>query len=267
VIRINPQSENSYLFIDGGYLRKHYSENARKWFGCEGEIDFDTLKRHFSAQKSFYYDCLDDIRRNDEIDLDFELRIHQRETYFNKIREVNRTHARLGSLTGTAKNRRQKEVDILLAIDMMNHAVHQNVNRAILLSGDRDFKPVIESLVQLGVFVEVAGDKKHTSRHLSWAADNYIKISFDAYHNWTAEPLKSTKPVNQIRSINLPPPDVVELKKGSIDDSVLITCKDKNFYYIDVPRYKDNKRLVLAYHDLEALVLYFELQYGNIEWQ
>jgi hypothetical protein len=44
------------------------------------------------------------------------------------------------------KNARQKQVDVHLAVDMINHAVRQNLKRASLLTGDLDFKPAIKGV-------------------------------------------------------------------------------------------------------------------------
>jgi uncharacterized LabA/DUF88 family protein len=38
---------------------------------------------------------------------------------------------------------------------MMNHAIRQNMRRAVLVTGDADFKPLVESMVQIGMFVEI----------------------------------------------------------------------------------------------------------------
>ncbi len=38
-----------YLFIDGGYLLKRYSETMREFFGVDAEIDFDFLRRSIQA--------------------------------------------------------------------------------------------------------------------------------------------------------------------------------------------------------------------------
>ena len=261
--------DTTYLFIDGGHLRKYYLESVRRWFGCDGEIVFAEVKRTYSAQKSFYYDCLDDIRREAESDADFNSRIERQETFFNKIREVVGSHVRLGSLTGTAKNKRQKEVDILLAVDMLNHAVRQNMSRAILLAGDRDFKPVVESLVQMGIFVEVAGDRKHTSKDLAWAADNYREISFGQYHAWSDQTLRNKFPIG-ITQINLQPPETAIIQGGTLDGKYVKLSKwpDKNIYYITVEGfYNSGESLTLQYHEAEKLRLYFELQYGNVKWE
>ena len=39
----------TYLFIDGGHLRRNYAETVRSWFGSEGEIDFGQIKDGSSA--------------------------------------------------------------------------------------------------------------------------------------------------------------------------------------------------------------------------
>lgn len=261
---------NSYLFIDGGHLRKYYAESVRMWFEGEGEIDFSRLKQTLGAQKSFYYDCLDDIRRAEETQAEFDSRIDQQEAYFNRIREVVGSHVRLGSLTGTVKNKRQKEVDILLTVDMMNHAVRGNMSTAYLLSGDRDFKPVVESLIQMGLFVEVIGDKKHTSKDLAWAADNYKGISFDRYHEWSVESLKKKHPIN-ILSLNGPPSGLalVEIEEGMFNGApvTLYKWQGNKEHYLYIPKLHDGNDLTFQFHDPERLKLYFELQYGNIQWK
>jgi uncharacterized LabA/DUF88 family protein len=261
--------ETTYLFIDGSYLRRYYTESVRQWFGFDGEIDFTLVKQQYSARKSFYYDCLDDIKREGENETDFNLRVEKQEAFFNKIREVTGSHVRLGSLTGTAKNKRQKEVDILLAVDMLNHAVRQNMNRAVLLAGDRDFKPVVESLVQMGIFVDVVGDKRHTSKDLAWSADTFTGISFSEYYQWSAESHRKKHPVN-ILHINMPPADSKVIQKGLVGGKNLTLYKsdtNNNFYIFVEAFHNENSNLTLQFHDLNQLKLYFELQYGKVDWQ
>lgn len=257
-----------YLFIDGGYLRKHYSESVRRWFGCDGEIDFTQVRQTYGAIKTFYYDCLDDLKRGGENESDFNLRIEQQEAFFNKIREVNGSHVRLGSLTGTAKNKRQKEVDILIAVDMLSHAVNHNMNRAVLLTGDLDFKPVVDALVQMGIFVEVAGDRKSTSKELAWAADNFIEISFDTYYQWTVDTLRKQHLIDITRE-DFPVHESLLVRQGLFKGKHLGLYKwpGNNNFYIHVPQFhKSGKPLTLRYQDEAKLKLYFELQYGKIEW-
>src|SRR5574341_2345110 len=255
---------NWYLFIDGAYLREHYSQSVRKWFGDGGEIDFQTLKKNLGVQKCFYYDCLDDIKHDSETESEFNSRLAQQESVFNKIREVDGTHVRLGSLTGSKKNKRQKEVDILLAVDMMNHAVRQNMSRAFLLSGDRDFKPLVESLVQMGLFVIVVADIQHTSNELAWAADKYIKVTLREYHAWSTLKLQNKFPIPQIAVGN---PDVSRytlLKAGYLGDISTELYKTNSEFLMLYKR--PDSFLNASFADAERLTLFFELQLGGIIW-
>jgi uncharacterized LabA/DUF88 family protein len=135
--------EPAYLFIDAGHLRECYGLAMRQWFDRESEVDYEKLKARVRAFKLFSYDCLDDIQRSGETAKEFKVRVEQQQEQFDRIRSIVGAHVRLGSLAGSSeKRRRQKGVDILLAVDMMNHAIRQNMRRAVLLTGDADFKPL-----------------------------------------------------------------------------------------------------------------------------
>jgi uncharacterized LabA/DUF88 family protein len=258
-------SGETYLFIDGAYLRKHYTESTQKWFGEVGEINFKQLKESFHAQKCFYYDCLDDMRGEGESESGFESRLAKQEAFFNKIRGVVGSHVRLGSITGTAKNKRQKKVDILLAVDMMNHASRKNLERAILLSGDRDFEPVVNSLIEMGVFVEVAGDIRHTSKDLAWAADNFRPISFRSYYDWSSTVLRSEYSIPNMEANGSPPTpfEASLIKRGSIGDDPCTLHRYGKGGVIFIPSYKGGHSLTITFDDLERLQLFSELEFGD----
>ena len=156
--------EPAYLFVDAGHIRECYNLAILEWFGRDSEPDYAKLKARVGAFKLFYYDCADQIQRANESDKAFRSRVEQQHQQFDEIRSIVGAHVRLGSLAGSSqKKRRQKGVDILLAVDMMNHAIRQNMRRAVLVSGDADFKPLVESMVQIGMFVEIVGDARRTS--------------------------------------------------------------------------------------------------------
>src|SRR5262249_42700878 len=147
-----------YLFIDGRHLQQHYAESVRQWFGTDEEIEinFHQMQEDYSAYTMFYYDCLDDEQRSGESEACFNNRVEAQERHFDSIPG----HIRLGYLTGKStrrKPRRQKQVDVLLAVDMLKHAVRQNMYKAVLITGDLDFEPVVDTLVDLGIYVHLAG--------------------------------------------------------------------------------------------------------------
>jgi len=263
----------TYLFIDGGHLRTNYNNSVRQWFGTNGEINFTELKESLrgggiSIERCFYYDAIEDERRNGESEVEFKVRVENDEAFFNRIEELNGFFVRLGSLSGQ-RNRRQKKVDILLAVEALDHAVRRNMERAILLTGDRDFEPLVHSLVQLGVGVQILSDKDHTSKYLRRAADAYVPLSFDNYYRWTIPSLRDGFPI-PVRHINMPPPRAREKAKGVLrgKDVVLQTCDSPPVFYVHGNHFhRETNHLTLESNDEQKLKLYTDLQYGKIDWQ
>ena len=196
---------STYLFVDGANFRRYFDESTQVWFTSSVEFDFGKIKETFKAGKVFYYDCIDDLRADNESQKSVEERVHLKENSLNQIREISGCHIHLGTLSGTGKKKRQKEVDVLLAVQMMEHAVRGNMQKAILLSGDKDFRPLVESLVRLGLYVGVAGDKSHISRELIHSADGHKKLTFSNYYEWVLDEMRSSKPLQiDTHSLNLP---------------------------------------------------------------
>src|SRR5690242_3733672 len=161
--------ETGYLFVDMANFRRYFDENIMRWTGVTTPIDYKVLAKSKDAKKAFFYDCIDDRRKPGETDEDYNARLKKQEDEFAKISSIENTHVKLGSMTGTYKNRRQKGVDISLAVDALRHAERGNMKVALLVSGDGDFKPLVQTLVEMGLFAWVMGDKKHTSEELRLA--------------------------------------------------------------------------------------------------
>ena len=70
----------------------------------------------------------------------------------------------------------QKEVDVALAVDMLQQAYDDNYDIAILISGDRDFVPAIEKIKARGKRVEVASFNKALSHSLLKKADTSYNL-------------------------------------------------------------------------------------------
>ena len=253
-----------YLFIDSGHLQ-YYRESLRDWFGEDPELDPLSLQSYFSASKCFFYDCLDDLPRHGETATDRETRINKQQAEFSRIRSVKGTHVRLGSLVGSHnKTRRQKEVDILLAVDMMNHASRRNMSRAVLVSGDRDFRPVVEALVQMGMFVEVAGDACHTSSVLAEAADFYHSLTIDDYYQWSS---KHQQSIYSILGLAEGIPDLsgyTLIKYGTIGAKPIELHQNSSSFVFLVQQ--ANQWFHSALPDYDRLLLYIKHRLGKINW-
>lgn len=161
--------EYEYLFIDGAYLRRCLDKWSRAFFrGDEMHLDFATFARGF--QKTFYYDCLP-ARKKKENRNEYEQRVLPHRAYLNSLRNLNGFHVYEGTTSGMGGKARQKQVDIMIAIHMLSHTIRRNMAKVTLLSGDLDFKPLVDALVQEGMYVTLWCERLSTSRELAYSAD------------------------------------------------------------------------------------------------
>src|ERR1043165_6666288 len=124
-----------YLFVDAGHLKANFTDVMERWSGSNVDMDVASVRDIFQATKMFYYDSIDDVARPGETDSELQSRIRAQEAALREINSINNTHVRYGSITGRdRRKRRQKEVDILIAVDMMNHAIRSNMDHAVLLT-------------------------------------------------------------------------------------------------------------------------------------
>jgi hypothetical protein len=66
----------TYLFVDGAYLRKVADEWTQELFGVPAEINFAALRNLFPhTRRVFYYDCLNDKQKDGESQTDFDARV------------------------------------------------------------------------------------------------------------------------------------------------------------------------------------------------
>lgn len=176
--------KTTYVFIDGGYVREAVDCAMQKIFGVPGDLAPEKIAPS-DAFRSYFYDCIDDLKRPAETDAEFSARVEAQEATFARMRSRLGLHVRLGTLRG--KRRRQKEVDILLAVDMLTHGFNRNMTHAILVAGDLDFRPVVEALVRNGVFVYVWYEKNSCAKELHWASDFGSEITWHGLYNWNTD--------------------------------------------------------------------------------
>lgn len=257
-----------YLFVDAGHLRANFGRVTEAWCGDRVEIDFSKINSVFSAQKVFIYDSIDDSQHAGETVDQQQDRIKAQEVAFRRISALPNTHVRLGSITGTAKKRRQKEVDILIAVEMLNHAVRKNMDLAILLTGDRDFTPLVDALVQFGLNVDVAGDLRTTSDILAAAADNYRPLKLSTYRQMMPDAAQRRAP--PLFSFNGSAIDrrdsklIAEGRAGQHGCELRARGGNELVFVITYEHGAIN--VVIPDSDLARLKLFVELEYGDASW-
>lgn len=171
----------AYAYIDGAYLRAQGSmisvpyPNPRSmvlWLMKNTIIGGSVLLR----RTSFY----DAEPSNGEASPELE-------KYWKCVENLVDTDLRFGEVRG--KPKRQKGVDVLLAVDMLSASFRKLFDVTILLAGDADFVPLVYEVRRLGVTVVVGGVRATTSRELQDAADRFIAIDSISCPAWSEEQL------------------------------------------------------------------------------
>lgn len=182
----NGPSEVHYLFVDGGAFRGRIQNLCNKYFGgVSVRIDFAKVRRNYT--KVFYYDALP-VREDGETEQAYEAKLKPLRDILESAANVDGVHV----YEGDARRRRrrgleQKKVDVMLTVDMLTHAFRRNMHKATLLSGDNDFKPLLDALVQDGMFVSLLYPPDETSKELMQAADARWPLSMSMIEGFLLE--------------------------------------------------------------------------------
>jgi uncharacterized LabA/DUF88 family protein len=174
-----PRPPTHYLFVDGASLHSRLQNVANEFFGGETfEVDFERLAQRFT--KVFYYDAIP-LRDTDEPEDTYLARTQIYRDRHDRANLVNGVHV----YEGDARKRRrrgyeQKKVDVMIAVDMMNHTFRHNMDVATLLTGDVDFKPLVDALVRDGMYVTLWYPPGETGRELLDAADARLPLNLDS---------------------------------------------------------------------------------------
>jgi hypothetical protein len=264
--------QTTYLFIDGAYARKIYREAMQDMFGVAAEPDPVRLVRSGPAPYFcvYFYDCLNDLRGDQESDADYEKRVADLEAYFKEISALSGVHVRLGTITGRRKPR-QKEVDILLAVDMLTHGLNRNMTHAVLLAGDLDFRPVVQALVRSGVFVQVLFEEASGSSRLHGAADYGIELNWQMLYNWGRESFKAANPLPKVTTgtpqyLFQPQKSGIIHQPGTGRNSPVQLLNAGVPWQIHIENW-DGQRHAITHGDLQVLERYVSKFYGPIEWR
>ena len=70
-----------------------------------------------------------------------------------------------------SENTAQKEVDVSMACEILSHAIKDHYDTAIIVTGDRDFRPAVEHIQSEGKKAEIAGFSKGMSHALRRSGD------------------------------------------------------------------------------------------------
>ena len=251
-----------YLFIDGGCLDSLLVNLSEGLFdGTAIEISYSQLASGY--QKVFYYDCLP-AQRSNENEADYQERIKPKIRLFNHLKSLDGFHVYEGTARYRDKRRgqEQKQVDIMITVDMLMHSVRRNMHEATLLTGDLDFKPLIDALVQEGMHVSLWYPKGRTNYELVDAADSRKALTINTVNSWFPGPesmaYAALPGVLQVQFIDSDPGISLGKIGQTTNEGFLYEKEERYFAYFLV----GNEYLLYQHDNLEQLRFYIEHMRG-----
>ena len=155
-------------------------------------FDLQKLFRLFWSDRYFFYSAVpDDGQVDDQV---------------ARIRQSPNFVFRSGVLTKNSGRTKQQGVDVLLSIDAMQHAFRQTMKNCHIFSGDGDFLPLIDALVDFGIYTRVVSfgnpEKSPVASSLRDASDEYFQIGWrilvDCFSDGHAMMMSGTQDGNSI---------------------------------------------------------------------
>jgi uncharacterized LabA/DUF88 family protein len=271
--------ETTYLFIDGAYLDDAYDKTLRKIFGPNISIDFSKIKNTLGCRRAFYYHCIDDERRDGESNEQHATRTSLQNRRLDEIDSLEGFHVRRGYLT-SGRKRTQKEVDVSLAVELLTNSFNRTMTKAVLIAGDRDFKPAVESATRNGTYVEVIYRPANGSAPLGKAGDLMRPLTLSQLIAWvdfdalegpgftlpSTERLKIEGERNQFfESWSVPPRRLVRIGSVVSDPTKRVKIVEDNCGHFFAMVLLDRKEFAWhQYPDFTKLVEFLEAEYGDL---
>ena len=174
-------NSGAVLLVDFGHLVPDLIKIAKALdLKCEFDLSLfvNTMRPSILTQTKIYYAFSDD-ENLDNVVVNSGPRLVvdalRREEFLEAIANIHNCNCGLGTLR-PSKNKEQKGVDVLIAVDMLKRSYLSACKKVILITGDQDFVPAVRACVDFGVQVEVRGMKNAMSRKLRQEATSYSFI-------------------------------------------------------------------------------------------
>ncbi len=151
------------IFIDGSNLY-HALENNFKRHDLNYEAFTEKLRGGRQLYRTYYYNVLQDPANRPDGSRD-------QQDFLEVLRKTPYLEMRLGGTKTSQGQTVEKGVDVMLATDMLDMAWRDYYDVAVIVSGDADFAYAVQTVKNLGKFIEVAYFGCGISRDMLAVAD------------------------------------------------------------------------------------------------
>jgi len=165
--------DRAAVFIDGAYLDHILEALGRP------RIDYekfsDATCRGTERLRTYYYHCYP--FQSNPPTAEERARHASADRFYHTLRRLTRFEVRLGRLQIIDGKFRQKGIDTLLSIDLVELAATGQVSKAVMVAGDSDFAPAARRARDKGVIVDLFySPSTHVHDELEDACDDRIPI-------------------------------------------------------------------------------------------
>ena len=155
--------ETAMLFVDAQNLvigAKQYESD-----GLDYDINklVDALTNDYDLIRGYWFDSHEPGKRDEKDD-------------FYAFLQTNGFRVESTVLSSDEGKFKEKEADIRLATELIAHGYNGSYDRAILVTGDRDFRSAIRHVQDQGKTVTVAAFREPMAEQLRRTADRYVYL-------------------------------------------------------------------------------------------
>lgn len=165
------------VFVDGGYLNR-----VLKNYFNKPDIDYikfcDNLCAILNAKRlrTYYYNCMPIRRKGNESD---EKRYAGVQKFFTSLKRLPRFEVKLGELQLIGGIFKQKMIDVLMSLDIVDICFNKQVEHVAVIAGDADFVPAIKKAKEHGVIAHLFYHRSSVHNELMDVVDELHEISED----------------------------------------------------------------------------------------
>ncbi len=172
------------IFIDGSNLYHVLKQKTDKH-----DLDYkkfaDKLCGDRHLIRTYYYNIRQESSDNPRL-------AEKQDRFLNALYETDYLEVKLGIWKARGHTMVEKGVDVMIASDLISHAYEDHYDIAILVSGDADFYPALQTVKDVGKQVEVAAFDSNLSSEAARVSDVLVKFD-NSYFNdlWMTNGKKS----------------------------------------------------------------------------
>jgi uncharacterized LabA/DUF88 family protein len=145
----------SMLFVDGAYLEKCTFSPS-----CKYRIDFNKMIEYISKDnktddivRTYYYYAMPYIGKIPTPEE--KIKQSSKEKFINYLKGIPKFELRKGKVQKIDSTFIQKQVDVLFSIDLVKMGLKRSIEKAIIIAGDSDFCPAIQSVKDEGIVIKL----------------------------------------------------------------------------------------------------------------